>query len=165
MNIDPITILLIVGAVAVVAALAGKKSKGSKCTGDMLAETNAWRAKGATAGGVTYPPVPPVSIDPTLQHVANLFAADLANNKIQAGHIGSDGSTFTDRLNRAGYRWSWAGENTAAGTDGAAATIAAFAASPSHCPTLMSARATRCGLACASADGRAYWVQVMGRPA
>jgi uncharacterized protein YkwD len=163
---DTTTVLIVIAVVALVAVIASQsRSKGSKCSGDMLAETNAWRAKGATAGGVTYPPVPPVSIDPTLQHIANLFAADLATHKIQAGHIGSDGSTFTDRLNRVGYRWSWAGENTAAGTDGAAATIAAFAASPSHCPTLMSARATRCGLACASADGRAYWVQVMGRPA
>jgi uncharacterized protein YkwD len=163
---DTTTVLIVIAVVALVAVIASEsKSKGSKCSGDMLAETNAWRARGAVVGGVTYPPVPPVAIDPTLQHVANLFAADLAAHKIQAGHIGSDGSTFADRLNRVGYRWSWAGENTAAGTDGAAATIAAFAASPSHCPTLMSPKATRCGLACASADGRAYWVQVMGRPA
>ena len=163
---DTTTLLIVLAAVALVAVIASQsKNKGSKCSGDLLAETNAWRSRGASVAGKHYPPVPPVAIHPTLQHVAQAFADELAQHKIKAGHIGADGSTFGERLTRAGFRWAWAGENTAFGTKGAAATVAAFAASPTHCPNLMDARATHCGLACASDGKNAYWVQVMARPA
>jgi uncharacterized protein YkwD len=165
MSQDMINLLLIAAAVAIACALLSKRPKGSRCGGDLLAEVNAWRRRGAVCAGVTYPPVPPVATHPTLQHVAQLFADDLARHQIRAGHIGSDGSTFGERLTRAGFRWTWAGENTAYNTNSAAATVAAFAASPDHCPNLMSPQATHCGLACASDGQRAYWVQLMGRPA
>jgi uncharacterized protein YkwD len=133
---------------------------GSSCdtTARTLEAVNTARAAGAWCG----PAVGPVVIDPTLQHVAQSFADDLARNGIRAGHVGSDGSTFGDRLVKAGYRWSWAGENTAFGTDGASATVAAFRDSSGHCTNLMAPQATQAGLACTSDGESAYWVQVMG---
>ena len=156
-------IIAVIAGLAFVLTKSGK-SKGSRCEGDMLAQVNAIRSQGYTCNGVYYPPCGPVQIDPTLQHVAATFANELAANRIPAGHIGADGSTFTQRLARVGYRYQWAGENTAHNTPGAAATIQAFADSPEHCPILMKADASVCGLACSSDGKTAYWVQVMAKP-
>ena len=122
-----------------------------------LAEVNAARRVGAWCGL----PAGPLVIHPALQAAAEGFAADLAANRIPAGHIGSDGSTLAQRLQRAGYPGR-AAENTAAGTDGAADTVAAFVASPGHCPNLTWQAATVAGLACASDGETAYWVHLMG---
>ena len=164
-TIDPTLLLALAAAVVVVAVVArqSKRSSGSACTGDLLAEVNAWRARGATDdNGRHYPPAPPVRIDGTLQAIAEQTANDLATHQIPAGHIGSDGSTFPQRLSRAGFRCSWAGENTAHNTRDAARTIAAFAASPTHAPTLMDPQSNVCGVACAQ-NGGAYWVNLMAR--
>ena len=47
---DSTTLLIVLAAVALVAVIASQsKNKGSKCSGDLLAETNAWRSRCATA--------------------------------------------------------------------------------------------------------------------
>lgn len=137
----------------------GNQIARSSCasTQDALAAVNAQRAAGAWCGL----PAGPLVIHPALQAAADAFAADLAANQLPAGHIGSDGSTLTQRMARVGYPHR-VYENTAAGTDGAAGTVAAFVESPGHCRALMWQAATVAGMACASDGQSAYWVQLFG---
>lgn len=122
-----------------------------------LAEVNAARAAGAWCGL----PAGPLVLHPALQAAAQSFADELAANQIPAGHIGADGSTLAQRMARVGYPHR-VFENTAAGTDRAADTVAALIESPGHCRALTWQAATVAGMACASDGAAAYWVQLYG---
>lgn len=82
-------------------------------------------------------------------------------------HIGSDGSDVGERLSRARYLWSRAGENLAYGTPSAYSEddiVAGWLASPGHCKNIMQPGFTEMGAAKHS-GAFDYWVQVFATPA
>lgn len=95
-----------------------------------------------------------------------MHAADMARNSFMA-HRGSDGSSPSERADRAGYDWRTVGENVAAGPDDAAAVVQGWLDSPEHCANIMEPSFTEMGVAFA-VDQRSrfgiYWAQVFGRP-
>jgi len=58
----------------------------------------------------SYEPQPPLAFNADLITAADIHARDMKENDFQ-NHIGSDGSSLQDRLERAGYDYAIAGEN------------------------------------------------------
>ncbi len=84
-------------------------------------------------------------------------------------HRGVDGTNAGQRLHRAGYRWSFWGENLAAGQENADAAVAAWMASPSHRANVMNPKARQIGIGHILRAGDParyfdYWVMEVGRP-
>lgn len=75
-------------------------------------------------------------------------------------HVGSDGSSFKDRIEREQYTWSAAGENIAAGYHTVSSVMNGWLASPGHCKNIMSPNFTEFG----AAESNYYWTQVFARP-
>ena len=64
-----------------------------------------------------YPPRPPLAFNASLIASARSHSQDMADHDFQ-GHVGSDGSSFTDRITSAGYTgWNAAAENAYAYAD------------------------------------------------
>jgi uncharacterized protein YkwD len=101
----------------------------------------------------------PLSHSPALQAAAQAQADDLAlTNRL--GHLGSDGSTLSDRLRRSGYSACAAAENVASGTPDIRSTIARWMDSPDHRANILNPQMTQFGFA----GTRDTWVLVLARP-
>src|SRR4051794_31174079 len=73
--------------------------------------------------------------------------------------------TPADRLAAAGYQWQAYGENLASGYPTAADAVAGLMNSPGHRANILNTAFTELGAAYATdASGRAYWVQMFGKP-
>jgi uncharacterized protein YkwD len=133
-----------------------------------LARVNQVRAAGATCGSRgTFAPAGALTWNARLTQAAAVHALDMATNNYFS-HTSLDGRTFTQRIEAAGYQWSNAGENIAAGQATVNSVIDAWLASPDHCANLMNGAYTEFGLACvaggASATYATYWAMEFGRP-
>jgi uncharacterized protein YkwD len=100
---------------------------------------------------------------------AQLNAAALAHSQDQArtqrmSHIGSDGSTFDQRITRAGYSWRSAAENVAEGYTSAQSVFDGWMNSPGHRANILSDQ-VHMGVGAATGNGRMYWTQVFATPA
>jgi uncharacterized protein YkwD len=103
--------------------------------------------------------VRPLSHSPALQAAAQAQVDDLAvTNRL--GHIGSDGSTLSDRLRATGYAACAAAENVANGTPDIRSTIARWMDSPDHRANILNPQVTQFGFA----GARDTWVLVLARP-
>ena len=126
-------------------------------TARVVALTNAERA----AVGV-----PPVAGDPQLTVAAQRYAEVMAETAC-VGHACGPVPKLGDRAGAAGdTRWSFLGENVAAGQPTPERVIAAWMASPTHRAVLLNPEFTLLGV------GRAvggpygtYWTQEFGKPA
>ncbi len=79
----------------------------------------------------------PLAIHPALRNAALAHSQDMSTNDF-VGHVGSDGSTFVERLVRAGYaNITAAGENIAAGYGSPGAVFDAWMSSASHRAIIM----------------------------
>ena len=119
----------------------------------MLARINAERsAVGA----------PPLAACAALNRAAMDHSADqAAHNKMS--HDGSDGSTPWERMHRAGYYYSSAAENVAAGQPDVNAVMSAWMGSTGHRNNILSTGSAHVGVGLAhSAGGTPYWTQVFG---
>jgi uncharacterized protein YkwD/uncharacterized membrane protein required for colicin V production len=106
---------------------------------EIVALVNAERQKHALA---------PLAVEPRLREVARAYAQTLAASGTLS-HTGPDGSTPTQRLERAGIRFVTAGENLAfAPTARSAHEV--LMASPSHRANLLAPRYRRIGVGVAS---------------
>jgi uncharacterized protein YkwD len=132
----------------------------------ILEITNQTRARGQSCGGKSYPPVPPLTLNDTLERAALAHSRDLASHSTLS-HTGSDGSTPADRATRAGYRWRVVGENVAAGPMSADEVTNGWIASPNHCVNIMDPRFTEMAAAF-TVDPKSksviYWAQMFGLP-
>ncbi len=132
----------------------------------MLMAVNAARSKARRCGSDPAPAAGPVRLSGVLERAARAHAADVANQG-RMSHIGSDGSTPSQRATRANYAWRAVGENVAAGQTTPEAAVQSWLESPGHCTNLMGARFTEMGIAYAvdleSPDG-IYWVQLLATP-
>lgn len=134
---------------------------------EVLRLTNKARSTSQNCGthGVK-PKAPALSIDTRLVTAARKHAADMAAHSYFA-HDSRDGRSPGDRMSAAGYRWSWWGENIAAGFDTPRAVVAAWLDSDGHCANLMDRHFTELGVGFArraGSDYSTYWVQDFGRP-
>jgi uncharacterized protein YkwD len=121
----------------------------------MLARVNAERA----AVGA-----PPLVRCGALERAAVAHTADQAAHD-QMSHVGSDGSTFVQRAERAGYHhWTALGENVAAGYPNVGAVMNGWMQSPGHRANILNRAYTHFGMGHAvSAGGTPYWTQDFGR--
>ena len=125
----------------------------------VLEALNRIRAEGRACGGIYHPAAPPLAWDARLTAAARAHTEDMAAHGF-LGHVGTDGSTVRERVEREGYLWSALGENVAYGPAQAEAALRAWAESPGHCANLMDPRFVHAGL-----WGReGYWTLVLGRP-
>jgi uncharacterized protein YkwD len=81
--------------------------------------------------------------------------------------IPRDGLSVGDRVSNAGYDWSAAGENIAAGQPTIDVVMKAWFDSPGHCANIMSASYTELGTvsyAVSDSDYSIYWTQDFAKP-
>jgi len=133
----------------------------------VLELVNAARSEKRRCGWKRYDAAPPLAPSAALERAAAAHARDMAARGVMS-HSGSDGSTTGQRATRAGYAWSFVGENVASGQATPELVVAEWIGSPHHCANLMSADFTEMGVAFA-ADPKSpagiYWAQVFGAPA
>jgi uncharacterized protein YkwD len=101
-----------------------------------------------------------------LGQAAEAHSQDLADHN-RTGHTGSDGSNPQQRIERAGYDWSWWGENVFWGSASAQVAFDWWKKSPDHNANMLNGNFTQIGI------GRAYnaastydwyWTTDFGRP-
>ena len=132
----------------------------------MLELVNQARAQPRQCGDKHFGAVPPVEWNDLLEKVAAQHAGDMAA-KDYFSHAGREGSTPSQRVTRAGYRWRMTGENIAAGQPTPDAAVAGWIKSPGHCANLMNGAFTEMGVAGAVNAGSklgVYWAQEFGTP-
>ncbi|GMF32561.1 unnamed protein product [Phytophthora lilii] len=99
-----------------------------------------------------------------LQAAAQRHSNDQAKNNFMA-HDGSDGSTMSERITQAGYKWSAVAENVAAGQVDVDAVMESWMNFPGHRANILGADYTMFGTAYAyNADStyKHYWTQDFG---
>jgi uncharacterized protein YkwD len=132
----------------------------------VLTLVNQKRAAGATCGGVYKPPVPALSVDSRLRCAARKHSKDMALNNFFS-HTGSNGSTPWQRITWAGYTYSYAGENIAAGYSTPSAVVTSWMNSSGHCNNIMSPNFKHLGVGYyynSSSTYGHYWTQDFGAP-
>lgn len=144
----------------------------SSATGDAAKEckivqlVNQTRAAGATCGGNAMPAVPALKTNSILMGTARAHAVDMAKNNY-FDHENQQGLDPFERMQAAGYDFSTAGENIAAGSDTAEATMQQWLTSPGHCENIMGGAFTEIGVGYAFDQNNQYqhiWVQNFGAP-
>lgn len=122
--------------------------------GEMLAAVNAQRAA-AGAG--------PLQLCWTLSVAAQQHSADQAARSTMS-HTGANGSTMSQRADRAGYGgWRALGENVAWGYRDVPAVMAGWMGSTGHRQNLLNPAFSHIGVGrAASSSGALYWTQDFG---
>ncbi len=124
----------------------------------VLEIVNQRRSEGATCGGQSMPPAPPVDFDDNLRMAAFLHSKDMADNNYFS-HTGLDGSSPGQRMARQGAS-AYGGENIAAGQGSPSSVMSSWMQSPGHCSNLMNARWTKLGVGYATGGSYGhYWTQ------
>lgn len=128
---------------------------------EILTIVNQHRAAGATCGGQAMPPVAPLSADPALRCAARVHTLDMAERNY-FDHTNPEGEQPWDRMVRAGYAWSTAGENIAGGGSTATGTMQQWMNSTGHCQNIMNGDYVHLGVG--HVESAALWTQVFGAP-
>jgi uncharacterized protein YkwD len=100
----------------------------------------------------------PLALNAELNRAAIGHSEDMFTNNFFS-HTGSDGSKFTDRIKRAGYKGSPIGENIAWGYANAASVFLGWWNSPGHKANMMNSGAREFGVGYKSP----YWTMVTGK--
>ncbi|HUQ02673.1 MAG TPA: CAP domain-containing protein [Kofleriaceae bacterium] len=122
---------------------------------------NQHRAAGATCGGVAKPSVPPLTTSSALRCAARVHTKDMSDRDF-FDHTNPSGEDPFERMVRAGYEWSSAGENIAGGGATAESTMEQWMGSTGHCNNIMSDRFVDIGVGHVESDR--LWTQVFGTP-
>jgi uncharacterized protein YkwD len=105
-----------------------------------------------------------VTVDTRLTAAARAHSADMAANDYFS-HTSRDGTEFAERITSAGYRWSSAAENIAAGQRSPASVMAAWMGSDGHRRNILNCGLRHIGVGLAySPDDRPYWTQDFATP-
>ncbi|MBU6436388.1 MAG: CAP domain-containing protein [Betaproteobacteria bacterium] len=134
----------------------------------VLKAVNDARAQGRTCGSQTFIAAAPLNWNDRLFAAAAGHSTDMAQ-KNYFSHSGADGSAFDTRLSAAGYAYSVAGENIAAGYADVAAVMQGWLSSPGHCANLMNAQYKDIGVSCAKgvpgvSSYGTYWTMDLAAP-
>ncbi len=127
---------------------------------------NVERQNGAVCDGASMPPVPSLALHAALHQSARGHAEDMAAQGY-FDHNSLDGRTPFDRIEAAGYAFSSAAENIAAGSATPEQTMQQWMQSPGHCKNIMSGNYIHIGVGYAFSDAtqyRHFWVQNFGAP-
>jgi uncharacterized protein YkwD len=104
-----------------------------------------------------------VRTDERMRVAGRAHSADMAKNNYFS-HTGLDGSTFVDRLERAGYpRSGAAGENIAYGYATAQDVVTGWMNSEGHRNNILNCSAKATGVGLAYRGSTPYWTQLFGR--
>jgi uncharacterized protein YkwD len=102
----------------------------------MLQAINQLRSQGGVCQGVTFPPAPPLTMNPHLRCSSRKHSKDMAMKGYFA-HTNQEGLESWDRIGAAGYSYSKAGENLAAGNLSVQQTLQQWLGSTQgHCEAL-----------------------------
>ena len=153
-RIPRILILCLAAGLAACAPGAGTERLSAGATVDIASAGTQLSARRAGQGIVR-----PLIHSPALQAAAQAQADDLAAAE-RLGHLGADGSTLGDRLQRAGYTACISAENVARGTSDIRSTVATWMDSPDHRANILTPGVTQFGFA---GTGQT-WVLVLARP-
>jgi uncharacterized protein YkwD len=124
-------------------------------TAQVVALTNAERAKAGCG---------PLAVDATLTSVAQAHSQDMASNNYFS-HDSQDGRTPFARMTAAGYRYSTAAENIAAGQRTAQDVMTGWMNSPGHKANILNCALTQIGVGHATGGSYGvYWTQDFGTP-
>ncbi|NKX44395.1 CAP domain-containing protein [Roseicyclus persicicus] len=145
---------VLLSALAACAPAPGTERLSAGATVDIASAGTQLSARRATQGMIR-----PLIHSPALQAAAQAQADDLHRSG-RLGHIGADGSTLTDRLQRAGYSACTSAENVANGTPDIRSTVALWMDSPDHRANILNPQVTQFGFA---GTGET-WVLVLARP-
>jgi len=105
-----------------------------------------------------------LAIDSRLMRAAQKHSEYQARNRTMT-HTGSGGSSAGDRMRAEGYRWSWWGENVAAGQNDAASVMQAWMNSSGHRANILNSNFVHIGVGMSRAsNGVEYWTMVLGKP-
>lgn len=108
--------------------------------------------------------LPAVVNNSRLMRAAQAHANFMALNGIM-GHIGSGGSTMSQRIKASGYKACFAAENVAYGQSTAQEVMAAWMNSPGHRRNILDDRASQAAVASAiDGAGRTYWAMLLAKP-
>ena len=135
---------------------------------EWLQRVNALRASATTCAGRTLPAVGALQWNSALQAAATAHSQDMVTNSFFS-HTGSNGQRSSQRVSAQGYKWSFVGENIAAGQTSIASAMNAWTTSTTgHCENMMSASAQDIAVACVlNSDPnsyRYYWTMVLAKP-
>ena len=131
---------------------------------EVLLLVNQNRAAGANCGSEgSFPAVPALSAHGALTCAARVHSKDMVDRDY-FDHTNPDGLLPWDRMDLAGYDWSAAGENIAAGNATAAATVQQWMDSDGHCVNIMSGEFEEIGVGYYPGGEFGHvWTQVFGR--
>jgi uncharacterized protein YkwD len=110
--------------------------------------------------------IPLLNSQTQLTGAAQAHSSDMACNQFFS-HTSPTGGTLFDRLAAAGYSYSWAGENIAAGYTTPAAVVEGWMDSEGHRANILNENFTQIGVGYASWDGSdygSYWTAVFSSP-
>ncbi len=130
---------------------------------DVLVIVNQVRSQGANCGTKgAFGPAGPLTMDPALRCAARKHSADMAARNF-FDHTNPDGQAPWDRMSAAGYMWSKAGENIAAGSPDAQGTMSQWMGSDGHCANIMSPDFKDIGVGYSTGGQYGHlWTQVFG---
>ncbi len=140
-------------------------SGASEFQAELLYRVNALRAVGAVCGSTIYRATGPLNWNNMLLQAASDHSSDMASNSLFS-HVGTDGSTLPTRYAAAGYGFSAAGENIAAGQSTVEGVMRSWINSPGHCQNLMNPTYQDVAVACKRNDAATYglyWTMDLGR--
>jgi len=124
----------------------------------LLALVNQLRKKGCRCGRKRMKPTSPLKINNLLNKAARNHANDMASKEF-FDHRGSNGSSISDRISKAGYDWQAVGENIFWGRVGVREVFQGWKDSPGHCKNMMNKDFREMGFAKVGI----YWVQDFGK--
>jgi uncharacterized protein YkwD len=129
----------------------------------VLELVNAARARARRCGSHQFAATTPLALDAALTKAAVAHSQEMAKRSYLE-HEGRDGSTPAQRVTRAGYAWSYTGENIAGGAGSPDEVVAGWLNSPGHCANIMTAAYTEMGVAYALSNDNygIYWTQEFG---
>ena len=132
---------------------------------EILTLVNQRRAQGANCGGEgNFGAAPPLVMNPALRCASRNHSKDMAVNNYFS-HTNLQGQSPFVRMGLAGYSYSAAGENIAAGNATAAATMQQWMNSPGHCANIMNPNFQELGVGYHPGGSYGhYWTQKFGRP-
>lgn len=132
---------------------------------ELMQRINAMRAAGAVCGSKSFAAAQPLIWNNMLLASATGHSADMASNNYFS-HTSLDGRTFDKRITAAGYRFTAAAENIAAGQTTVQAVMTSWINSAGHCQNMMNPTYRDVGVACVRNDAstyRRYWTMNLGR--
>ncbi len=132
---------------------------------EILAIVNQRRSEGADCGTAgSFGPAGPLTMNPALRCAARVHSQDMVDRSFFA-HDNPSGESPFDRMGLAGYDYSSAGENIAAGNSTAADTMQQWMDSDGHCGNIMNDGFTELGVGYYPGGQYGHvWTQAFGRP-